>query len=251
MTNQINTDTPLDSHGVDPRAVPTTSISWPAAMRLRAARLPSKDALYQLAGSSEAYEALEKLADITDPRRRLCDGEIGHPALTKSDSHQDNSASETSLSSLYPAAFYQKPQWQFNDGTKAGFVAAKTLQAALDHARDVYGRFLKDCKAGPMTMQFIADRMKIDGVVHDLTDMDSFGVFYQSDDWTASQATAANLLTVGSKGFLYGIYPDQTAVITDASLISHSQSERAIAMKWDGVQFTQLFDYRDLYWKDL
>ncbi|WND03060.1 hypothetical protein QGN29_01610 [Temperatibacter marinus] len=240
MTSLIDNRT-FDANGVDPRAIPMGSFHWPTAMRLRAVRLPSRDSLQRLADTTEAFDALNKLADLTDMRRRVVDQEVGHVCV----------GPDVDKSSLYSAIFYQPVEWLFNDGQHPGFVVSRTLQHALSHAQSVYGGFLKDASIGPTTMQFIIDRMTIKADLHDLTDIDSFGALYQAEEWQGGQATARNLLLANSSGFIFGQGQQNDAVIFNPTVLHSVQAERAVAMKWDGTRFVTLFDYRDLYWKDL
>lgn len=231
----------MNPDGVDPRAIPTVQISWTMAMRLRAVRLPAEDKLRSLCDTDEGFQALNTLADLTDARQRVLKGEVGHQTLEDA----------TDKDNLYTGYFYQKPAWQFGDGQMPGLVVSETMAGALSHAVDAYSGFLKDGNADALTMHFILDRMKLRANLHDLTDMDAFGDLYQGEDHIKPQKTVRNLLAADSAGLLYGHAQTRHAVILKPELLTDVQTERAIALQWDGQRFTRLFDYRDLYWKDI
>lgn len=52
-------------------------------------------------------------------------------------------------------------------------------------------------------------------------------------------------------GLIYDSKSGLVAVITKATALKWHGQERALTLHWNGTEFTQMFDYRDLYWREL
>ncbi len=223
---------------IDPRSVPKSAISWPAAFRLRPASVPI----------NEYAESVGSVASDIDALINLC-SQVGRHnqglvplAFTAS----------PSMSSAVVSAFANPaPEWQFVPTGLPHIAVAETLKGALVLGAEQFGQFLKDTEQQACRVSFVMERFLVKGTFHDITDAEVFPDCYNTVDYSSMHKLAHSFSEAGADGFVYSNNNKKYAVVLKPECLSGHAEERAVALEWDGVQFNRYFDYRDLFWADL
>jgi len=150
------------------------------------------------------------------------------------------------------AAFaFPAPEWQFSDGTVPHIVVADTLRAAITSATERYGQFLRDTEQGPCTLSFVVERYRLTGDFHTITDREVFAPCYNSADFSVAHALVNSLSTEKANGLIYDCLVGETALVLKPACLSGFNTERSVALDWNGAAFERYYDYRDLHWSRL
>lgn len=223
---------------IDPRSVPRTALDWPAAFRLRPARLPASDPL-SLFG--ESCDDLRLLKDLTSPAARHKSGAVPLPFDVLA------GTSEPVLSGFANSL----PEWRFADRNTAHMVLGSSIAAAVAVAVEIYGRFMRDTKQAKSTLSFAVERFRLAGSFCDVSDMELFPGCYSDAHYGVPQKLVAALKSENEAGLVFDALAGQAAVILKPELLVFAGNERGLALEWDGARFERVYDYRDMYWRDL
>ncbi|MEX0299935.1 MAG: hypothetical protein AB3N28_12765 [Kordiimonas sp.] len=223
---------------IDPRSVPKSSLSWPAAFRLRPASVPI----------NEYAENVESNAGDIEALINLC-SEVGrhNQGLVPLGFATPHSMPPAVVSAFANPA----PEWHFAPTGLAHIAVAETLKGALALGAEQYGQFLKDTEQPACRVSFVMERFLVKGSFSDITDTEVFSACYNTVDYTVMHQLARGLSDTESDGFVYDVESQKYAVVLKPECLSGHAEERAIALEWDGMQFSRYFDYRDLFWSDL
>jgi hypothetical protein len=233
---QKNTD--VAAPGIDPRSVPKSRLDWPAAFRLKPARLPGTD---PLALFGEDVAGLNDLKNITSPAMRHSMGNVPLPVdIQPGTSNSVLSAFATSL-----------PEWRFAARGTAHMLVASSISAATAIAAEIYGRFMLDTGEATSTLSFQVERFQLAGSFADVCDREVFPACYNRKQFEVPQRLVGSLLHQGEDGLVFSAGDGQGVVVLKPNLITHSGIERAVALEWNGSRFHRAYDYRDMYWRDM
>ncbi|MCK0070797.1 hypothetical protein [Kordiimonas laminariae] len=223
---------------LDIRSIPDSFLKWPAAYRLKPARVPADHALKDY-GEDEA--ALDELIGLTAPTGRWQDGKIALEQGT-----EIGTAPEILEGFANPY-----PEWRFNPRSLPHMVVGDTIEAAVAFISEIYEAFLRDTNQPPCRMNFLLERYTLEGSFKDVTDREVFPACYSMADHSVSQQVVVDVAGSGNAGLLYEEEGGTVAVITQAKALKWHGQERAVVLDWDGARFTRMFDYRGLYWRDI
>lgn len=218
--------------------LPTEFLNWPAAYRLRPARLPATEPLALL---GEEAAALLELKALTEPTPSNSVEELSKP-----------SAEQRSRSEAVAGAFRAPlPEWRFARRGTPHIVLANSLEAALHVASEIYGQFMLDTGQGRSVMSFVVERYRLSGNFADVRTVADYPACYDPLAHYVPQRLVADLLTGGRTGLLYSAGAGEAVVALPSNKIIGGEIERALALEWDGIRFARSFDYRDMYWRDI
>ena len=223
---------------IDLRSVPRVAVDWPAAFRLRPTTLPQVAPLLLL---GDDLEGLEALKDLTSPAVRHRRGTVPLPF----DLQPGTSASVVS------AFANSLPEWRFAGRGQAHMLLASTVTAAVAAATEVYGQFMLDTEEKPSVLSFMVERFRLSGSFADVSDSEVFPACYDSQSFEVSQQLVASLADEKKDGLIYDIEGGQGAVVLQPGGIVRAGIERGLGLQWNGTEFSRLYDYRDMYWREL
>lgn len=218
-----------------PDTIPVTPVRWPAAYRLRPASVPETQPSDKFGADGDS---LQQLMALTSPLGRHQRGVVPL-AFTGSAAMPDTVVS---------AFAHPAPEWQFADGTLPHMLLAETMAGAIENADLLYGQFLKDTEEGDCRLTFILERFQLEGRLHSVEDRARFESCYDRHDYSAAHQMVTSLHAAGADGLVFAGDTGKSAVVLNPDCLSRCARERALALAWDGVQFTRYYDYRDLHW---
>ncbi len=224
---------------IDPRSVPKSSVHWPAAFRLRPARLPATEPLALL--GSKCSDDLLALKALTSPAERHKSGTALLPLDLK------ENAAEAVLSAFAGSL----PEWRFAPRGTAHMLLASSITAAVSVAAEIYGQFMCDTAQKTSTLSFAVERYQLTGRFADVSDVELFPSCYEAQNYEASQGLTASLAAEQETGLLFQVAQDQAAIIFSPGAVTFAGTERALALEWNGSMFHRAYDYRDMYWRDM
>jgi len=223
---------------IDPRSVPRVAVDWPAAFRLRPAKFPQVSPLLLL---GDDLEGLEALKGLTSPAVRHRRGAVPLPIdLPSGTSGSVVSAFANSL-----------PEWRFAARGQAHMLLASTVTVAVAAATEIYGQFMLDSEEKPSVLSFMVERFRVSGSFADVSDVEVFPACYDSQTFEVPQQLVASLAAEKEDGLIYGIGDGQAAVVLQPGGIVRAGIERGLGLQWNGTKFSRLYDYRDMYWREL
>ncbi|MBL4836474.1 MAG: hypothetical protein JKY34_02760 [Kordiimonadaceae bacterium] len=233
---------PAISSAIDPQTLDCVAVKWAAAFRLRPMAMPSAPTLAVL---GEDEQDLLSLIDVRSPRARHDTGAARH-----------NFTHHALMPSAVRSAFaHPSPEWRFALSATPHMVVCQNIRAAVCTASEQYGQFLKDTEQAACQLSFAMERYVLSGDFFDARDTDTFSACYGPHALdgraSAAQDLVADLGAQGADGLLYTTDEGSCAVVLNPDCVRVYAKERALAMQWDGNEFTRYFDYRDLHWVGL
>jgi len=226
------------SPDIDPRSVPKVMIDWPVAFRLKPANLPESNSFTAMGKNVEGLRALKNL---TSPAARHGSGAVPLPLDVPP-------GTSRSVVSAFAGSL---PEWRFATREMAHMVLAASIPAAIAVAIEIYGQFMRDTSQSASTLSFQVERFHLKGKFADVADEELFPACYDLTDSTVSQRLASSLNVQGEDGLVFETGSGLAAIVLAPKLISRAGVERALALEWNGENFHRVYDYRDMYWRNL
>jgi len=224
---------------IDPRSVPRTHAKWAAAFRLKPAKIPGTEPFAFFGQHSE--ESLTALKNLTSPAARHLSQKVmlqtGIPV----------GASKSVLSAFASSL----PEWRFVARGTPHMVLASTVGGAVAVATEIYGQFMRDTGQKSSMLSFVVERFHLAGTFADVCDSETFISCYDDKENQVPQHLVDALASSDEDGLIYDAGAGLAAVILNPAAITSASNERALALEWNGERFYRVYDYRDMYWRDL
>ena len=229
-----------NSHAdIDPRSVPKTRVNWPVAFRLKPAKFPGTAPLSLLV--SDGASQLAALKDTTSPAVRHKLRQVPLPLKVPA-------GTPTTILSAFASSV---PEWRFAARGTPHMVLASSVTAAVSVASEIYSQFMRDTAQKASTLSFVVERFCLAGQFSDICDSETFPACYAGPSITVPQQLVTAINENGEDGLVFDVIGGQAAVALNPATIKNAGLERALALEWNGETFHRLYDYRDMYWRDL
>jgi Sulfatase-modifying factor enzyme 1/RES domain len=217
--------------------IPTTEIDC-VAYRVISSRFPPIH-LFERTANVEDWEALYWLESLTNPRLR---DEVGEIDLVPREDRVFGPGS-----SLIMAAFtHLNPDGsRFTDGTFGAFIAALSLDTAIQET--IYHRelFLRITRQPPAELDMRVYKVQIRALLHDLRPEGVVDpAVFDPDSYAASQAIGRKLHAVGSEGVVYRSvrHAGGTCLaIYKPRLVQNMTQGVHLRYVWDGTSINQVY----------
>jgi len=231
-----DTEAVLGSATINTAELSTMFLNWPAAYRLRPARLPAAEPLSLL---GEDVAGLLELKALTAPE----------PSRNKGKLHTLDTQQTRRPKAVTTAFNAPLPEWRFAQRGTPHIVLASSVAAALHVASEIYGQFLLDTGQGGSVVSFVVERYRLSGTFADLRTAADYPACYDLLAHVVPQTLVSDLLNGNGSGLLYSAGEGEAVIALPPCQITGGEIERALALEWDGSRFARSFDYRDMYWR--
>lgn len=226
---------------MDIAKIPIESISWMPCFRIIPSRFPPI-ALFERVTSSEEFEAIYEIEQLTNPRLRE---EMGNIQLVPKGERLFGEGT-----SLIMAAFTHLPLTgsRFTDGSFGVYYAGDTLDTAIAETKYHREKFLKDFNSPKIEIDMRVLLADLRGQLHDMTmtlDSDLQDVLHP-ENYNLSQKIGGLLRKDGmsSWGIHYNSVRHATgkcAAVFRPKILRNCRQERHLCYVWDGAKISHIY----------
>lgn len=225
-------------------APPVRQVRWQPSYRIIPSRYPPISLFEKVADPSD-LDAVFAIEAMTNDRLR---DEVGQISLLQK--HERVSGPGTSP--VMAAFTHIRPGGdRFTDGTFGAFYASKEVETAIAETAFHRAQFLARTSEPAEDVDMRAYACDIDADLIDIeTDAATYHDIYDPDDYTTSQAFAAQHRQAGANGILYASVRHQGGSCaalfrprdSDRLLIANCRQERHLTYVWNGTAIEAVYE---------